>query len=65
MNRQAQANDIIEDGGFAFDSEVVEVGTAGSDCVDIVDDVSNKIAPLLLRRRSRLEAGGAFAYDVV
>jgi hypothetical protein len=65
VNRQAQTNDIIEDGRFALDSEVVKVRAAGSNIVHVVDDVSDKIAALLLRRCSRSEAGRAVAYDAV
>jgi len=59
VNRWAQTNDIIiEDGGFASDSEVVKVRAAGSNSVDVVDDVSDKIAQLLLRRGSRSKPAG-------
>jgi hypothetical protein len=65
VNRQAQSNDIIEEGRFALDSEVVKVRAAGSNIVHVVDDVSDKIAVLILRRCSGPEAGRAVTYEAV
>ena len=65
MNRQAQPNDIIEDGRFASDSEMVEVGATGADGFVAVDDVTNEVAALRLGRLSRSEAVWAVTYDAL
>ena len=60
MNRQAQTNDIIEDGRFALDSEVVKVRAAGSNIVHVVDDVSDPQATTVVvdaSNRARRIAG--------
>ena len=58
-------HDIIEEGRFASNSEVVEVGAAGADGFVAVNDVTNEVATLCLGRLSRSEAVWAVTYDAL